>query len=71
MGIAKDAASLDALLASLGPTADRLLVEEFLPGREGTCGYLAGYPPLAPTEIRPVKDAFFSFEAKYHPVSCS
>lgn len=65
MGIAKDAASLDALLASLGPTADRLLVEEFLPGREGTCGYLAGFPPLAPTEIRPVKDAFFSFEAKY------
>lgn len=65
MGIARDAASLDALLASLGPTTDRLLVEEFLPGREGTCGYLAGFPPLAPTEIRPVSDKFFSFEAKY------
>src|SRR5688572_12593753 len=59
MGIAKDAASLDALLASLGPTSDRLLAEEFLKGREGTCGYLAGFPPLPPTEIRPVSDAFF------------
>lgn len=65
MGIARDAAALDALLASLGPTADRLLAEEFLKGREGTCGYLAGFPPLAPTEIRPVSDAFFSFDAKY------
>jgi D-alanine-D-alanine ligase len=65
MGIAKDAAALDALLDSLGPTADRLLAEEFLKGREGTCGYLAGFPPLAPTEIRPVSDAFFSFDAKY------
>lgn len=65
MGIAKDAASLDALIASLGPTTDRLLVEEFLAGREGTCGYLEGFSPLSPTEIRPLKDGFFSFDAKY------
>jgi len=65
MGIARDAAALDSLLDSLGPTADRLLAEEFLKGREGTCGYLACFPPLAPTEIRPVSDAFFSFDAKY------
>lgn len=65
MGIARDAAALDALLDSLGPASDRLLAEEFLKGREGTCGYLAGFPPLAPTEIRPVSDAFFSFDAKY------
>lgn len=65
MGIARDAASLDALLASLGPGTDRLLAEEFLPGREGTCGYLAGFSALAPTEIRPVRDGFFSFDAKY------
>lgn len=65
MGIARDAASLEALVASLGPDADRLLAEEFLPGREGTCGYLEGFPPLSPTEIRPLKDGFFSFDAKY------
>jgi D-alanine-D-alanine ligase len=65
MGIARDASALESLIESLGPTADRLLAEEFLAGREGTCGYLAGFPPLAPTEIRPVSDRFFSFEAKY------
>lgn len=65
MGIAKDAAQLDALLTSLGAESDRLLVEEFLPGREGTCGYLEGYPTLPPTEIRPLKDGFFNYEAKY------
>lgn len=65
MGIARDAASLEDLIGSLGSGSDRLLAEEFLAGREGTCGYLAGFPPLAPTEIRPVSDRFFSFEAKY------
>jgi D-alanine-D-alanine ligase len=64
MGIAQDAAGLDSLLATLGASAGRLLVEEFLPGREGTCGYLEGYP-LPPTEIRPLQDGFFNYEAKY------
>lgn len=67
MGIAKDAAGLDGLLASLGKTAERLLVEQFIKGREGTCGVLANFKPLAPTEIRPVQDGFFNFEAKYQP----
>ncbi len=67
MGIAKDAAGLDKLLASLGADAERLLVEEFIAGREGTCGVLANFPPLAPTEIRPVQDGFFNYEAKYQP----
>jgi D-alanine-D-alanine ligase len=44
----------------------RVLVEAFIPGREATCGVLEGYrTPLPPTEIRPKKDAFFSFEEKY------
>jgi len=67
MGIARTAAELDGLLISLGAGADRLLVEEFIKGREGTCGYLAGYPALPPTEIRPILDGFFNFEAKYKP----
>jgi D-alanine-D-alanine ligase len=67
MGIARDAASLEGLLESLGARAERLLAEEFIAGREGTCGVLANFPPLAPTEIRPVKDGYFNFEAKYQP----
>lgn len=67
MGIARDAAGLEKLLESLGGAAARLLVEEFIKGREGTCGVLANFQALAPTEIRPVKDGFFNFEAKYQP----
>jgi D-alanine-D-alanine ligase len=67
MGFAQDAAGLEELLASLGKTAERLLVEQFIKGREGTCGVLADFPALAPTEIRPVQDGFFNYEAKYQP----
>lgn len=65
MGIARNAAELDLLLASLGADADRLLVERFIQGREGTCGVIAHHPPVPPTEIRPLQDGFFNFEAKY------
>lgn len=65
MGIARDAAGLEKLLETLGEKAQRLLAEEFIQGREGTCGVLANFAPLAPTEIRPVKDGYFNFEAKY------
>jgi D-alanine-D-alanine ligase len=65
MGIAKDAAQLDGLLAALGAGSDRLLAEEFIRGREGTCGVIANHPPVPPTEIRPIQDGYFNFEAKY------
>jgi D-alanine-D-alanine ligase len=67
MGIARNAADLESLLASLGAESDRLLVEEFIQGREGTCGVIANFPPVPPTEIRPIQDGFFNFEAKYKP----
>ncbi len=67
VGIAKDAAALEGFLDSLGAQTERLLAEEFISGREGTCGVIANFPPLAPTEIRPVKDGYFNFEAKYQP----
>lgn len=67
MGIAHDSQSLKALLISLGHESERLLVEKFIRGREATCGYLSGYRTLPPTEIRPIKDGFFNFEAKYKP----
>ncbi len=65
MGIARSSPELDALLSGLGADSDRLLVEEFLKGREGTCGVIANFPPVSPTEIRPIQDSFFTFEAKY------
>ena len=65
MGIARDAAALEKLLVTLGADADRLLAEEFIAGREGSCGVLENASTLAPTEIRPIKDGFFSYEAKY------
>ena len=67
MGIARNAADLESLLVSLGAESDRLLVEEFIQGREGTCGVIANFPPVPPTEIRPIQDGFFNFEAKYKP----
>lgn len=67
IGIARNAADLDSLIISLGAESERLLIEEFIQGREGTCGVIANFPPVSPTEIRPVQDAFFTFEAKYKP----
>ena len=57
---------LVAALVTIGKDSSRLLVEAFLRGREATCGVLEGLDrPLPPTEIRPMQDAFFSYEAKY------
>jgi D-alanine-D-alanine ligase len=67
MGIAKTAQELEALITRLGESSERLLVEEFIKGREGTCGVLAGFKALSPSEIRPTQDEFFNFEAKYKP----
>ena len=67
MGIAKSSQELGELLSTLGKDAERLLVEQFIQGREGTCGVLAGVKPLSPSEIRPLKDGFFNFEAIYKP----
>lgn len=66
VAIAKTRADLEDALVAIGRETPRLLVEAFLPGREASCGVLEGYTPaLPPTEIRPRKDAFFSFEEKY------
>ncbi len=49
---------------------ERVLVEEFLPGREITCAVLGNRDPepLPLVEIRPTeKYAFFDYEAKYLP----
>jgi D-alanine-D-alanine ligase len=65
LGIARDLNELQTIYNSLITDAERILVEEYLSGREGTCGYLENSTPLPPTEIRPLQDGFFSYEAKY------
>lgn len=67
MGIAHSRSDLEMLLKTLGADSERLLVEAYLKGKEGTCGYLSGHQALPPTEIRPIQDGFFNFEAKYKP----
>ncbi len=66
VAVVKTRAELEAALVEIGADTERILVEAFIPGREATCGVLEGYrTALPPTEIRPKKDAFFSFEEKY------
>ena len=48
----------------------QVLVEEFIEGREMTCGVVdslnsSGTYPLPPVEIRPIDSKFFDYEAKY------
>ncbi len=64
--VAKTRADLEEALATIGRDTPQILVEAFIPGRESSCGVLEGYAKaLPPTEIRPRKDSFFSFEEKY------
>jgi D-alanine-D-alanine ligase len=66
VAVAKTRAELERAISEIGADAPRLLVEGFVAGREATCGVLEGYPSsVPPTEIRPRKDGFFSFEEKY------
>lgn len=64
--VARTRDALVAALEEIGKDTPRLLVEAFVAGRESSCGVLEGFAAaLSPTEIRPRKDAFFSFEEKY------
>jgi D-alanine-D-alanine ligase len=66
VAVARTREALLAALDEIGKDAPRLLVEAFVAGRESSCGVLEGFDAaLSPTEIRPRKDAFFSFEEKY------
>ncbi len=44
--------------------SDRVLIEDFIKGKEITVGILNGQP-LTPIEIRPVESAYFDLDAKY------
>ena len=65
--IAKTEDELVAAAEILCREEKRVLVEKFVKGRELTCGYLEGFAPLPPTEIRPRCGEFFDFSSKYLP----
>jgi len=66
MGFAKNIEEAGLLCERLFEKSSRLLVEEFITGRETTCAYIVGCQPLPPTEIRMTTKAFFDFDAKYN-----
>ena len=61
--IVKDYKSLIKALKLLKEKYEKILVEEFIPGREFTCGFVNG-EILPPLEIKP-KKGIYDYEAKY------
>ena len=72
MGIAADAAELAELLRRISRPGKRVLLEEYLRGRELTCAVIdrvgwQGPRALPPTELVPITSSYFDYEAKYTP----
>lgn len=71
VSIARDFDSLLAALKIASETSKHILVEQFIEGREATCGVIEKFRgediyTLLPVEIIPRKDqTFFDYEAKY------
>jgi len=68
--IARDYNSLINSLISLFVNYDRLLIEEYIPGKEATVGVIEEFRDqkhyaLLPVEIRTASDMLFDYEAKY------
>lgn len=66
MGFAKDIPEAENLCEKLFKSSNRLLVEQFINGKEANCGYIEGCAALPPTEIRMTTREYFDFEAKYN-----
>lgn len=69
VSVVKTYSDLPAALASAAAHSDSVLIEEFIPGVEATCGVIEGFRgqelyALPPIEIRP-KTGFFDYKAKY------
>ncbi len=64
IGIAKTEREAIDVIKRLFESSEKLLIEEYIKGEEGTCAYLEGYNPLPVTEIISETE-FFDFEAKY------
>ena len=68
--IIKDVGALEAALTSLFETEETVLVEEFIQGKEATCGVVERYRrspiySLLPVEIIPPTGHFFDYKSKY------
>jgi D-alanine-D-alanine ligase len=74
MGHARTKADIGTVADSLFDASDEVLFEKAVKGTEVSCGVLdtpsGDCEALVPTEIVPVKSAFFDFEAKYNPEAC-
>lgn len=69
VSIVKSYDALPAALSSAAEHGDVIMIEEFIPGIEATCGVVEGFRgeelyALPPVEIRP-KTEFFDYQAKY------
>jgi D-alanine-D-alanine ligase len=71
IGIARTAIELDQAIKNAFEISDKILVEEFIEGREATCGVVDDFRgqdiyALLPVEIRTKsKNDFFNYDAKY------
>ena len=71
VSIAKDFFSLEEALKMAFESSDQIMIEEFIQGKEATCGVVEGfrgedYYVLPPIEIVPKSTAgFFDYKAKY------
>jgi len=66
MGFAKNSEEATVLCEKLFEDAHRLLVEQFITGKEASCGYIEGCEPLPPTEVIMTTREYFDFDAKYN-----
>lgn len=75
VSIARDFKSLVNTMKSLYATADKILIEEYIAGKEATLGVIekmrgSDIYPLLPIEIRtPAQKSFFDYDAKYSGIS--
>jgi D-alanine-D-alanine ligase len=69
VSMVKDESELDPAVEKAFGEYGQALIEEYIKGREITCGVLDDGQPqvLPPTEIRPKTSGWFDFEAKYQP----
>lgn len=72
VAIVQAAEDLEAAVVQVLEVDAYFMIEEFVAGREVTCGVLDAEPsglirPLPITEIRPRDAAFFNYDAKYTP----
>jgi D-alanine-D-alanine ligase len=70
VSIIKTVKELEPALELAFKYSDTVLIEEFIQGKEATCGVIEdfrdqAYYALPPIEIRPRKGSFFDYEAKY------